>query len=345
VIASPAETLAQLTATRDLYFSCLLWSSGAVAIGVALEGPGVVHETRRVFSHLKTEARAWVTLVALLGWMLVALGVIGEGISEALVSNADSNIQAFNNKRLAEVVKEAGDAKSSANGAADAADRAEKSASLAKKQAGEASTSSAKAGHTAAVAAVNARIALNDAGVARKQTLDTAAELRQEHDTRIELEKSIQPRNLPMIEAGKNNFEPLLPFLGQKYILEYVPDIEALRAASRILANVESAKWQLVKQPSANPEAYQSFFDGVVIRYFLPKEDAVTRMRSPADVAATERSEKAADALVQVLTSHGWTVRAQNGGKANTRSDGGKIRPHHRRAKTVGHQHQGRQVY
>jgi hypothetical protein len=97
--ASP-DVLADLTATRDLYFSYLLWSSGAVAIGVALEGPEVIHEARKVLCHVKAETPAWITLVALIGWTLVVLGVLGEGISEALVSRADGNIQAFNDQRF-----------------------------------------------------------------------------------------------------------------------------------------------------------------------------------------------------------------------------------------------------
>jgi len=42
--------------------------------------------------------------------MLVAVGVVGEGISEALVSRADGNIQAFNAKRMADTEREAGTA-------------------------------------------------------------------------------------------------------------------------------------------------------------------------------------------------------------------------------------------
>ena len=115
--ASP-ETLAHLTAVRDQYFSYLLWSSMAVAIGVALEGPEVIHEARNVLRKIQEKARPWITLVALIGWILVALGVLGEGISEALVSRADGDIQAFNDKRLADAITKSGDAKTSANEAA-----------------------------------------------------------------------------------------------------------------------------------------------------------------------------------------------------------------------------------
>jgi hypothetical protein len=230
----------------------------------------------------------------------------------------------------------AGQAKDTSNSAKTTASDALTTSRVANHEAQKASILSAKAGEIAASAAANARTALDDAGSARRQTLDTAAELKQEHDTRMELEKSVQPRNLLVIEDGKNNFEPLVPFVGQKYLLEYVPDMEAFRAATRIFANVESAKWYLVKRPSANPDAYQSFFDGVVVQYFIPKEDSVTRERSPADIAATERSEKAAEALVHVLTSHGWIARAQIGGKANTRSDGATNPPSDTLLITVG---------
>lgn len=123
--ASP-ETLAGLTATRDSYFSYLLFASGAVAVGVALEGPEVIHEARKILCGIRTKARRWITLVSFVGWILVALGVLGEGISEALVSRADGNIQSFNDSRMAELTKQAGDAKKSADGAAIALKEANK---------------------------------------------------------------------------------------------------------------------------------------------------------------------------------------------------------------------------
>ena len=74
-------------------------SSGVVALGVVFEGPEIVRETVGVIrrsSEPKRKTPSWITLLALVGWLLVVLGVAGEGIAEALVSKADGLIQTFN---------------------------------------------------------------------------------------------------------------------------------------------------------------------------------------------------------------------------------------------------------
>ncbi|MGO9094905.1 MAG: hypothetical protein ACLQGV_06740 [Bryobacteraceae bacterium] len=96
-----------LLGIRDSYFLWLLISSGVVVVGVFLEGPEVMHEAwgvifRRTEDHPQRRTPCWITLLALAGWVLVALGVAGEGVSEALVSKADGTIQAFNDILLAE---------------------------------------------------------------------------------------------------------------------------------------------------------------------------------------------------------------------------------------------------
>ncbi len=100
---------------RDSYFWWLIFSSAVVAFGVILEGPEVIYETvgvfRRRFCPRELEqhhhAPDWITLLALLGWVLVALGVAGEGIAEGYVSKADGLIQTFNDILLSDARKEA----------------------------------------------------------------------------------------------------------------------------------------------------------------------------------------------------------------------------------------------
>lgn len=110
MMSAPSETLAALIKARDFCFSCLLLSSGLVALGVVLEGPEVIHEARKILRRVRTEAPSWITLVALIGWVLVVVGVAGEGISEALIFRADGNIQTFNDQRLADTQRDAEDA-------------------------------------------------------------------------------------------------------------------------------------------------------------------------------------------------------------------------------------------
>src|SRR5579884_820007 len=144
VMNASSETLAHLITVRDMYFSWLLWSSGAVAVGVALEGPELIHEARKTLFHIRVPSPRWITLVALIGWILVAIGVLGEGISEALVSRADGKIQASNDERLANTTKEAGDAKTSARAAAGAAATADQKTQSAKDDAEAAASIAAR---------------------------------------------------------------------------------------------------------------------------------------------------------------------------------------------------------
>jgi hypothetical protein len=123
-----------LLGCRDWYFGWLVASSVIVAVGVLMEGPEVVHDTINFFRTGETKTKpAWITVLALFGWLLVAVGVAGEGIAETLVSKADGAVQTFNEILLTEARKEAGAAEASAEGAAMAA-------SLATDSAGEAMT-------------------------------------------------------------------------------------------------------------------------------------------------------------------------------------------------------------
>ena len=129
---------------RDQWFLALLVSTAVVGIGILMEGPEVWHQmsgmVRSIFCADKAEHAipAWITLLASIGWLLIALGVIGEGITEAVVSSADGNLQTFNDILLTEARKEAGNAKQSALDAARAAARANALAATASIAAGEA---------------------------------------------------------------------------------------------------------------------------------------------------------------------------------------------------------------
>jgi hypothetical protein len=79
-----------------------------VIIGVALEGPELVHGTisiiRRKFGRVDSAKQHhlpdWIALLGLFGWFLVVLGVAGEYVTDAMVSKADGNIQTFNDIML-----------------------------------------------------------------------------------------------------------------------------------------------------------------------------------------------------------------------------------------------------
>ncbi|HWZ30423.1 MAG TPA: hypothetical protein VNX18_03775 [Bryobacteraceae bacterium] len=96
---------------RDEYFAWLLILTGVVALGIILEGPEVVHEARLAISGRNEAKRRWITILALLGWILVAVGVAGEGASEALVAKADGLLQNFNDILLSVAMSDASNAR------------------------------------------------------------------------------------------------------------------------------------------------------------------------------------------------------------------------------------------
>ena len=55
----------------------------------------------------KSHSRQWIAKIGFIGWVSVALGVAGEGIAEYFVSDAETNIRAFDESLLAEAQRKA----------------------------------------------------------------------------------------------------------------------------------------------------------------------------------------------------------------------------------------------
>jgi hypothetical protein len=255
---------------RDAYFYRLVLSAAVVAIGVLLEGPEVIHETKAVFRR-QPESRArrpWITLVALVGWILVVLGVAGEGIAERYVSQADGLLQEFTNILLNDAVKETAFAIAQAE--------------IAKTAAGDA----------------NARASglQKEAEKLRQRNLETEAELEDERKTRLELEATLAPRT---ISLGKGwgelgNVKSVAAFRGVQFILWSIYDAEARRAAGAILMTLKSCDWVEV---SSHASLDLDTPDGVELGY---------RLYPPSDKSG-DRSMAAAEALREYLKDNGWT--------------------------------------
>src|ERR1039458_9407641 len=91
-------------ASRDEYFLKLTLSTVAVVIGVAIEELEYFLSWRSVRSLLPTKLllpphrlETVARRVSKIGWLLIVLGVAGEGLYEARVSAADGWLQEFNN--------------------------------------------------------------------------------------------------------------------------------------------------------------------------------------------------------------------------------------------------------
>ena len=124
---------ASLEAREGLWFICLLVASGGVAIGCVLEIPETWDDLKewRKLRKESAEPPGWRVPMAAIGLLLVILGVIGEGVFEALVSMNETALRAHDEQALAATIKDAGTAKDSAELAKKAADRANDSSAAA----------------------------------------------------------------------------------------------------------------------------------------------------------------------------------------------------------------------
>jgi len=297
----------------------LLWSSGIVALGVALEGPEVVHEAREILFRVKVRARPWITLVSLIGWILVVGGVVGEGVSEALVSRADGNIQAFNNTRLADTVTKAGDAEDSAIQASSAAnsavDSARKASSLAGSARKEADASERE------IASVRRQVGEAEASLseARDKALSAEQRAQEAQSQLINLAICNAPRVIPewsiddrgnMVVGStaqigglgklRTSADPLRPMAGQKVFIQFVPDTEARRAALNLAGTLANAKWDV--QPL---QIVDGLRDGVSVQPSMagtePSKDG-----APQGWSAHVHASESADKLIDFLQSYNW---------------------------------------
>jgi hypothetical protein len=122
-------TRSDLQNLRDSYFNLLLMSTAVVFFGVLLEGPEIfreiAEEVRRLLPPrlrlnsatgvpvVQHESGRWIRVSSLfrvsslLGWALVIIGVIGEGVFEGLMSKADGSLGTFNEILLSSTIDRA----------------------------------------------------------------------------------------------------------------------------------------------------------------------------------------------------------------------------------------------
>jgi hypothetical protein len=106
---------------RDTWFHCLLWSTAVVGLGLALEGPELWLEIKHItldrrdrrnfFALSHHEIPPKLKVLAFIGWLLIVIGVVGEGAFEAMVSRADGQVQTFNDILLEDAQRQAGNAR------------------------------------------------------------------------------------------------------------------------------------------------------------------------------------------------------------------------------------------
>jgi hypothetical protein len=220
-----------LEGREELWFICLLVASGGVAIGCVLEIPetwGDLKEWRKLRKE-SGEKPSWRVPMGAIGLLLVVMGVIGEGVFEALVSMNETALRAHDEQVLGETIKEAGTAKDSANAAVQAA-------ALASKVSGEAMDKASAVFSTAASANESARGALTLAGDAKAGAEKANAEL---------ADRSLSDSQVAVI--GK----ALAKFPGQEYkVVAYWDSHESIGIANRIHQSLQVAHWKYLPPPS-----------------------------------------------------------------------------------------------
>ena len=113
----------ELETARDDFFSGLLWSTAIVFLGCLIEGPEVVHaifrrtsiiwprttifEAGAVYPTIQREGGGKLSWLSFVGWMVLIVGLCGEGVFEALVSKADGTIQTFKQIALGDGLRQA----------------------------------------------------------------------------------------------------------------------------------------------------------------------------------------------------------------------------------------------
>jgi hypothetical protein len=302
------------------------WFTLLVAIGVALEIFVVIHDHRKELSEWRVselipEGPSLIKLgIEIASIILIIAGVMGEFGAGLKISSINGQLRAKSaelrsksDQLLALVTQEAGDAKTSAEGAAVAASRAKDSSNEASQTAGVAKALASEAKSGADRAATKAQSTEEQTEKVRQQANALGAVNAAEDKRAIEIIRSMEPRALSYTarydwkngDGESDSLDELKPFAGTKVIFEVLPDVEARRAALEIEHVLTFAHWEKVGL-SLNPELFWGFNDGVRIEYGLNPE-----MGHPGSaLRAGDKSPQAADVLAFFLMKQGWYAHA-----------------------------------
>jgi hypothetical protein len=250
----------ELQKTSHFFFLWVLISAFVVGAGVALEGPELLHEmwprlftcfTRGSVTRIRTFKRV-IKKIGFWGWLLVVVGILGEGIFEALQNRAEGQLQTFNDILLADAQRNAGNARASAIDAANASSRADSESE-------KATASSANAMALAQGARKEADTFEKDIVFAKRQAADAeshlADALKQAEQAQEVLYRIKTPRSL--VTTG-DMLTTLKKFRGTKYVFRSVgQDDESIILLKAIDKFLKDCGWQRDKSipgfPAINP--------------------------------------------------------------------------------------------
>jgi hypothetical protein len=257
--------------------------------------------------------------------LLVLIGCGGELLSDAGLFWSSEHLQRIEHSRVVTLgelangadekarkaaldadgaISKAAEAKTVANGATITAGQAEIKAGTAKEAAGQASVKADKAKTAAGVARQEAKSAENEVAEVGEQAAKAAADLAQERKRRLEMERAISPRLLPIISSrGKSNLDSLKMFKGTDIEMEVVPDPEAERTAAALGNFLENAGWKVLSIKRTGTAR-----DGVEIESYHPDDSMLNK-----DFDAVIRSEECAQWLAAYLKRYDWEAQSRVG--------------------------------
>lgn len=273
---------ADLDAWATLWFWSLVGSTIAVAVGIICEAPEVwqaISFGRKTVARIRTfwyvqvrkidlngwevscpelvtknaSQRRWVVKIGLIGWILVAAGVAGEGTAEYFVSDAETNIRAFDEADLRETQQSAHSATASASLANFFVDQAQRKSESAVKSSTEAQTIANGARLEADSFEADIRLAKKQATEAESHLKDA---LQLGFEAQAELKRVTTPRTLNQSPKLVNS---LKPFTDMEYVFSGVSaDRESIDLLLGIDDLLKAAGWKRGKSlggfPGINPK-------------------------------------------------------------------------------------------
>lgn len=257
---------ADLNSWSSLWFWALVASTVLVVIGIIGEAPEVLEavgfgdktisrirrfwyiRVRRVefggWERLCPELidsnprhRKWIAKVALVSWVLIAVGVAGEGFAEYFVNDAESEIKAFDNAELIETQSSANSAAAASSLAFSFSDKSEKASSNALVLATGARKEADSFEGDIRVAKTQAAEAESHLADALQRAANAEAELH-----RLKLSRSLV--------RSENLIAALKPFSGTEYRFNVFADDESIQFTKAVALALHAAGW-IRKQPTS----------------------------------------------------------------------------------------------
>jgi hypothetical protein len=236
-------------------------------------------------SHATSDHPTWVKVFGRIGIVLVILGVVGEWRYSGQLEDAHDAIHQYDIGKIEAADEKAGDADKSAKSAAGAAS--------------------------------DAKI---DAGKVRTLALNTEQSLETEHQTRVLLEESLNPRLMYFLKFsdGTTNIDDLKLLKGKSVRFRYVPDPEAARAAANLAGLFRSAGWNIepiLPLPQVAAETLAQ--DGITVESYIPakgelsvanQDPSLAMSRAEAHFQSVDRT----DAVVKWIRENGWEAKSGN---------------------------------